>query len=98
MQLIPAAGNFQRAIIDVFSGGNGEQQAVTNRHIALAEAASLITRALQPFLDPAYPDAARYKTVTVIAHSGGCPIAFEALNSDELKAPGVTAIQRPSDG
>jgi hypothetical protein len=88
LQLIPAAGALQRSIVDVFTGGIGAQQAVTNRHIALAEAASLITRALQPFLDPdaVSPGEARpYSTVTVIAHSGGCPVAFEALAGEAVK-------------
>jgi hypothetical protein len=78
----------QRRLVNLFSGGIGEQQALTNRHVAVAAAASAVTRALEPFLNPLLYEASgpAYDTITVIAHSGGCIVSFEALASDQVRA------------
>ncbi len=77
----------QRRLVNLFSGGIGEQQALTNRHVAVAAAASTVTRALEPFLNPALYEASgpAYDTITVVAHSGGCVVSFEALASEQIQ-------------
>jgi hypothetical protein len=78
----------QRALVNMLSGGIGEQQAITNRHVAVAAAASIVTLALRPFLDPEWsvPSGITYDTVTVVAHSGGCIVSYEALAGEDVKA------------
>jgi hypothetical protein len=87
LQYWPPAGNLQRSLLNIFTGGIGEQQATTNRHVAVAEAASVVTQALCPFLDPQSRDrdGLGYESVTVIAHSGGCVVSFEALTGEEVR-------------
>ena len=78
----------QRALVNMLSGGIGEQQSITNRHVAVASAASIVTLALRPFLDPEWsaPSGGTYDTVTVVAHSGGCIVSYEALAGEDVKA------------
>jgi hypothetical protein len=80
-------GNLQRSLVNLITGGIGDQHAMTNRRVAVAAAANTIATALWPFLAP---EARRrrtyeYDTVTVIAHSGGCVVSFDALASGEVQ-------------
>ena len=70
------------------AAASGTQQSITNRHVAVASAASIVTLALRPFLDPEWsaPSGGTYDTVTVVAHSGGCMVSYEALAGEDVKA------------
>ncbi|HEX2033699.1 MAG TPA: hypothetical protein VHS99_05920 [Chloroflexota bacterium] len=80
-------GEVQRALVDFVTGGIGDQHATTNRRVAVAAAATTVASALWPFLAP---EARKrrdfdFDTVTVIAHSGGCVVSYEALAGEEVR-------------
>ncbi|HZU76920.1 MAG TPA: hypothetical protein VFA70_09170 [Dehalococcoidia bacterium] len=82
--LYPAfAQKAQAYLVDLFVGSIAEQQGITSRYVAVADAASVVTLALKPFLDPALLEqkGRHYETVTVIAHSAGCVVSYDALVS-----------------
>ncbi len=77
-------GEIQRKVVNLFTFGIGDQYAMTNRRVALAAAANVVTEALRPFLDPELPVRRAYDTVTIIAHSGGSVVSYEALASERV--------------
>jgi hypothetical protein len=78
-------GGIQRALVNVLTGGIGDQHATTNRQVAVAGAADTIAQALWYFLAPDRPDRRHYDTVTLIAHSGGCVVTYDALSRDDVQ-------------
>ncbi len=78
-----AVGRIQRAVVNRLTGGIGDQQAMTNRHVAVAGASQVVCHALRPFLDPEVLARSGdvYDTVTIVAHSGGCVVSYVALAS-----------------
>ena len=80
-------GQIQTFFISLLTGGIGDQQAMTTRRVALAAAANTISTALWPFIAPEARKKRAYDfdTVTLIAHSGGCVVSYEALAGLEGK-------------
>jgi hypothetical protein len=78
-------GAVQRALVNVLTGGIGDQHATTNRQVAVAGAADTVAQALWYFLAPDRPDKRAYDTVTLIAHSGGCVVTYDALARDDVQ-------------
>ncbi|MFN0146069.1 MAG: hypothetical protein ACKVT1_06130 [Dehalococcoidia bacterium] len=100
-------GVVQRKLVGILVSSIGDQQAMTSRRFALASASHEVARALAPMLDPAAiaarherdPDFTGYTTVTVVAHSGGTIVSFDALATDVkawLKQPVAEGLTRPS--
>ena len=82
----PAAlGQLQRTLVNMITGGIGDQQAMTNRQVAVAGAADAVAQALWYFLSPDRRDRDDYDTVTVIAHSGGCVVSYAALAREDVQ-------------
>jgi hypothetical protein len=79
--------NIQRKLTDLLVSSIGDQHAITSRRIAVAGAANEVERALWMFLHPksltdaraANPAFAGYDTVTVVAHSAGCVVSYDAI-------------------
>jgi hypothetical protein len=85
--LFPAGiGRLQQALVNVLTGGIGDQHATTNRYVAVAGAADTVVSALWNFLAPDRPHRGEYETVTLIAHSGGCVVSYVALNRGDVQA------------
>jgi hypothetical protein len=80
---IPSVGGMLTGLLRLVTGGIGDQQAMTSRPAARAAAAGTVMAALGPFLDPDATDPCR--TVTVIAHSGGCVVSFDALAGHQMR-------------
>jgi len=80
-----AIGRFQVALVNTVTGGIGDQHATTNRRVAAAGAADSVVRALWYFIAPGRPRNSDYDTVTVIAHSGGCVVSFDALVRHDVR-------------
>lgn len=80
------AANLQRTLLNFITGNIGDQHAMTNRYVAIAAASNVVSTALEPFLDPAALQRSgyRYDTVTVIAHSGGAVVSYDALAAEEV--------------
>jgi hypothetical protein len=78
-------GRLQRSLVNMLTGGIGDQHATTNRQVAVAGAADTIARALWYFLAPNRPNERRYDTVTLIAHSGGCVVSYAALARHDVQ-------------
>jgi hypothetical protein len=78
-------GRLQVALVNTLTGGIGDQHATTNRRVAAAGAADTVVRALWSFIAPERPGNTRYDTVTVIAHSGGCVVSFDALVRHDVR-------------
>ncbi|HEY3110170.1 MAG TPA: hypothetical protein VGL23_15515 [Chloroflexota bacterium] len=82
--LLPQAfAAIQVRLINFFTLGIGDQQAMTERRVSIVEAAHAVEIALWPFLAPE-SRAERCRTVTVVAHSGGCVVSFAALAGGEV--------------
>ncbi len=85
--VLPAvAGTIQRKILGVLVRSIGDQQAMTTRRFALAAAADEVSKALWPMLSPDgvaktkhHDGTYGYETVTIVSHSGGAVVAFDAL-------------------
>jgi hypothetical protein len=86
--LLPArVGEIQRKIAGLLVRTIGDQQAMTTRRFALASASNEVSRALWPMLSAEGLHRTRgseeefngYTTVTVVAHSGGAVVSFDAL-------------------
>jgi hypothetical protein len=87
LPIIPqVVADVRRSLINLITGGIGDQQAMTNRRVAVSAAANVISTALYPFLDPSALDEhhATYETVTMLAHSGGCVVPYEALAGEQV--------------
>ncbi len=91
-RILPArVRSAQLTLINLLTSGTGDQQAMTNRRVAVAGAANTVARALWYFLAPTRPDdpqtkqPACYHTVTVLAHSGGGVVSYEALAREEVR-------------
>jgi hypothetical protein len=80
-----AVGRLQVALVNTLTGGIGDQHATTNRRVAAAGAADTVVRALWYFIAPDRPGNSVYDTVTVIAHSGGCVVSFDALVRHDVR-------------
>jgi len=80
-----AIGRLQVALVNTVTGGIGDQHATTNRRVAAAGAADSVVRALWYFIAPERPGNSVYDTVTVIAHSGGCVVSFDALVRHDVR-------------
>jgi hypothetical protein len=78
-------GELQRSLVNMLTGGIGDQHAMTNRQVAVAGAADTIARALWYFLAPNRPNERLYDTVTLIAHSGGCVVSYAALARQDVQ-------------
>jgi hypothetical protein len=78
-------GELQRSLVNMLTGGIGDQHATTNRQVAVAGAADTIARALWYFLAPNRPNERLYDTVTLIAHSGGCVVSYAALARQDVQ-------------
>jgi hypothetical protein len=78
-------GQLQRSLVNVLTGGIGDQHATTNRQVAVAGAADTIVQALWYFIAPNRPDERHYDTVTLIAHSGGCVVSYDALARGDVQ-------------
>jgi hypothetical protein len=86
--LLPSAlGQWYLDLTNLLTLNVGDQQAMTQRRVAVAEASDVVREALWPFLAPEGPRSrgTTYETVTLIAHSGGVPVTYEALVSDEVR-------------
>lgn len=105
--LVPQVSRVQRAIVGTLVRGVGDQQATTTRRFALAAAAHEVSRALAPMLDPRAlaaerdrdPAFAGYRTVTVVAYSGGTIVSYDALATqvqDWMAQPVPEGIERPT--
>lgn len=82
---LPYVGTLFNSLLGILTTGIGDQHAMTTRPGARAVAAAAVTAALRPFLSP--PSAqVEYRTVTLIAHSGGCVVSFEALAGPMVRA------------
>ena len=106
--VIPQVASVQRAIVGTLVRGVGDQQATTTRRFALAAAANEVSRALAPMLDPTAlaaeqtrdPAFSGYRTVTVVAYSGGTIVSFDSLATrvrewlSEAPPEGITRPQR----
>jgi hypothetical protein len=81
------ASRVLRNLLNLISGNIGDQHAMTNRYVAISAAANTVSTALQPFLDPRalLRSHAVYDTVTVIAHSGGAVVSYDALAGEEVR-------------
>lgn len=83
----------QRKIAGLLVSSIGDQQAMTTRRFALAGASNEVSQALWWMLSKdglarskrAIPGFTGYETVTVVAHSGGCVVSFDAL-AGEVKS------------
>ncbi len=91
-RILPAkVRSAQLALINLLTSGIGDQQAMTNRRVAVAGAANTVARGLWYFLAPNRPDdphtqqPAHYDTVTVVAHSGGGVVSYEALVRGDIR-------------
>jgi hypothetical protein len=80
-----AIGRLQVALVNTVTGGIGDQHATTNRRVAAAGAADSVVRALWYFIAPGRLGSSVYDTVTVIAHSGGCVVSFDALVRHDVR-------------
>ena len=80
-----AIGRLQVALVNTLTGGIGDQHATTNRRVAAAGAADTVVRALWYFIAPDRPGNSVYDTITVIAHSGGCVVSFDALVRHDVR-------------
>ncbi|MEO8540549.1 MAG: hypothetical protein ABI577_12490 [bacterium] len=77
----------QRKVANLLVSTIGDQQAMTTRRFALAGASNEVSQALWWMLCKDGLDRSRrtidgftgYETVTVVAHSGGCIVSFDAL-------------------
>src|SRR5262249_25505425 len=80
-------GALRAHLLNFLTRGIGDQQATTNREVAVAAAANTVATALYPFIAPQARRwrAFDYDTVTVIAHSGGCVVTFAALAGGEVR-------------
>ena len=106
--LFPAqVGAVQRKIVGILVSSIGDQQAMTSRRFALASASHEVARALAPMLEPDAlasrherdEEFTGYDTVTVVAHSGGVIVSFDALATQVkawLKEPVEEGLKRPS--
>ncbi|HMO95258.1 MAG TPA: hypothetical protein PKD27_04000, partial [Tepidiformaceae bacterium] len=82
-----AVAKIQRNLTDLLVASIGDQHAITTRRIAIAGAANEVERALWTFLHPkalsgaraTNPNFAGYDTVTVVAHSAGCVVSYDAI-------------------
>jgi hypothetical protein len=82
-----AAKTLRRELLNFITGNIGDQHAMTNRYVAIAAASNVVSTALYPFLSPRYlrEHDLEYDTVTVIAHSGGAVVSYEALAGKEVR-------------
>lgn len=78
-------GRLMRSVMNLLTGGLGDQQAMTARSVCLAEAASTVVAALEPFLDARSAEPLDCDSVTVVAHSCGCIVSFEALAGEQVR-------------
>lgn len=91
-RILPArVRSAQLALINLLTSGIGDQQAMTHRRVAVAGAANTVARALWYFVSPDRPkdrhtkELPYYDTVTVVAHSGGCVVSYEALARGDVR-------------
>lgn len=83
----------QRKFVGLLVSSIGDQQAMTTRRFALAGASNEVAQALWYMLSPdglkrskrADETFAGYETVTVVAHSGGVVVSFDALAGEVKK-------------
>lgn len=84
--LVPrAAAILQKELVETLVHGVGDQQAMTTSYAARDSASRALVQALAPYLDSTRPDYRRCDAATVIAHSGGCVVACDALTDREVK-------------
>lgn len=83
--IVGPAAALQQSLVETLVSGVGDQQAMTADYLAVNSASRPILDALAPHLDPLHPDYQPCETVTVIAHSGGCVVSYNALSTPELK-------------
>lgn len=86
--VFPGPGSaIQRKLVGILVRSVGDQQAMTTRAFALSAASDEVARALWPMLAPEGirsrhrddPTFTGFTTVSVVAHSGGCVVSFDAL-------------------
>lgn len=106
--LFPAqVGAVQRKIVGLLVRSIGDQQAMTTRRFALASASNEVSRALWPMLSAEGLENTRkgeeefsgYTTVTVVSHSGGAVVSFDALATqvtDFMSQPLAPGLSRPA--
>ena len=101
-----AIGNIQRKITNLLVSSIGDQHAITTRRVAIGGAANEVERALWTFL---HPDALResrrgdplfdgYDTVSVVAHSAGCVVSYDALCGRDVQEWLANMGSRPPEG
>lgn len=96
-------GAIQRKLINLLISSIGDQQAITTRRFALSSCSDDVSRALWPMLSSAAiasrhktdPEFTGFATVTVVAHSGGCVVSYDALASEQVQR---WLAEAPPDG
>ncbi len=86
-------GKLQRALVNGLVNSIGDQQAVTSRLFALAGTSNEVASALWPMIcaegivDRAHrkPGFTGFKSVTVVAHSGGCVVSYDAIAGHQVQ-------------
>lgn len=81
---IPAAAAV-RALVNSLVDGPGDQQVMTSNYLARDSASRAVVEALAPHLDHTAPDYTPCDTVTIIAHSGGAVVSYDALSGPDVK-------------
>lgn len=98
--------NIQRKITNLLVSSIGDQHAITTRRVAIAAAANEVERALWTFLSPEALARARrsdptfegYDTVSVVAHSAGCVVSYDAVCGRQVQE-WLSALEAdPPDG
>ncbi len=99
-------GAIQRGITNLLVSSIGDQHAITTRRVAIGGAANEVERALWNFLHPtslsaarrADPDFAGYDTVSVVAHSAGCVVSYDAISGRDVQQWLTGLGSNPPDG
>ena len=82
---IPAAAAAE-ALVNSLVNGPGDQYVMTSNYLARSSASQAVVETLAPHLDKGDPGYKRCDTVTIIAHSGGAIVSYDALSGAEVKS------------
>jgi hypothetical protein len=83
--IVGPAASIRNLLVGTLIDGPGDQYAMTQDNLARASATRPVLEALAPHLDNRRPDFTPCETVTLIAHSGGCVVTYNALSDAEVK-------------
>ncbi len=77
-------GQLQKLFAGFLMGNLGDQHSTTRNLLARNAASRTVLDALAPWLDSIRADHKNVATVTIIAHSGGAVVAFDAVTNGQL--------------